>query len=123
MELFGHRSPDGFSETGDDWIDTSLLLARVDFVNEVARETGTNDTYVDIRAYFQDKGLETAEGIVGYLFEIALQNEFTDVELGIAYSILSARNTSQFDINAGDAEARLRQLVGTVLSFPGFQHQ
>jgi uncharacterized protein (DUF1800 family) len=123
MELFGHRSPDGFSETADDWIDTSLLLARVNFVNEVARETGTSDTYVDIRAYFQDKGFETAEGIVGYLFEIALQNEFTDLELAIAYDILSARGTSQFDINGADAEARLRQLVATVLSFPGFQHQ
>jgi uncharacterized protein (DUF1800 family) len=123
MELFGHRAPDGFSETGDDWIDTSLLLARVDFVNEVARESGAVDTYVDVRAYFQNKGLETAEAVVGYLFEIALQNEFTDVELGIAYDILSARGTSQFDIEGADAEARLRQLVGTVFSFPGFQHQ
>lgn len=123
MELFGHRSPDGFSETADDWIDTSLLLARVNFVNEVARETGTSDTYVDIRAYFQDKGFETAEGIVGYFFDIALQNEFTDLELAIAYDILSARGTSQFDIAGADAEARLRQLVATVMSFPGFQHQ
>ncbi len=123
MELFGHRAPDGFSETADDWIDTSLLLARVNFVNEVAREDGASDTYFDIRAYFQDKGFETAEGIAGYLFEIALQNEFTAFELSIAYDILSARGTSQFDINGADAEARLRQLVATVLIFPGFQHQ
>ena len=120
MELFGHRAPDGFSETADDWIDTSLLLARVNFVNEVARESGASDTYVDIRAYFQDKGFETAEPIVGYLFEIALQNELTDLAFGIAYDILSNRATSQFDINGADAEARLRQLVATVLSFPGF---
>lgn len=123
MELFGHPAPDGFSETADDWIDTGLLLSRVNFVNEIARETGARDTYVDIVPYFQNKGYETAEGIVGYLFEIAFYNEFTPLELSIAYDILSARGTSQFDINGVDAETRLRQLVGTILSFPGFQHQ
>jgi hypothetical protein len=123
MSLFHNRPPDGFAEEADEWIDTSLLLARVDLVNEIAREAPNRETWVDLRRYFQDRGHETAEGIVGYLFGIAFQNEFTALELGIALDILSAGGTSAFDINATDAETRLRRLVGTVLSFPGYQHQ
>ena len=123
MNLFHRRSPDGFSEEGNDWIDTGLMLGRVNFVNEVARETGSVDTFVDIRAYFVDKGIETPEGIIGYLFGIGFQNEFNDVELNIAFNILTAGGSSPFDINGSDAEDRLRRLVGTMFSFPGYQHQ
>ena len=123
MNLFHNHPPDGFPELADDWVDTGLLLDRVNFVNEVARNTGTQGTFVDIRQYFLDRGLDTAEGIASYLSDIAFQNELTSLELAIALDILNGGGTSPFEINAGDAGARLRRLVATLFSFPGYQHQ
>ncbi len=123
MNLFHNRPPDGFPEVADEWIDTGLMLERVDFVNEIAREAANRETWVDLRQYFGSRGIETTEGILGFLFNIALSSEFTDLELQIAMNILTVNGSSTFDFNAADAEDRLRRLVGTVLSFSGYQHQ
>ena len=123
MNLFHFGTPDGFSERGEDWADTGLMLDRFNFVTEIAREAAGRETWVDLPRYFRDRGYETAEGILGHLFAIAFSNEVTPTELRIGTDILALGGSSPFDIDAPDAEARLQRLVGTVLSFPAYQHQ
>jgi Protein of unknown function (DUF1800)/Calx-beta domain len=123
MRFFENPVPTGWSETGDDWISANTLLERSNFVNKVARATGGNGTTLDAKAFFQVHGFETAEGIAGFLFDVALAGESSDEERKTALEILSPPSQPPFDITAGTAAARIQRLVGTVLSYPGFQFQ
>jgi hypothetical protein len=123
MRFFENPVPTGWSETGDDWVSANTLLERSNFVNKVARATGGSATTLDAKAFFQARGYETAEGIAGFLFEVALGGESTDEERQTALEILSPPSDTPFDITAPTAQARAQRLVGTLLSYPGFQFQ
>jgi uncharacterized protein (DUF1800 family) len=124
MDLFENPLPTGWSETGDDWVDTTLLLERAQFTNQVVRNSLTgSSTRVDLVNFFRSRGYDTAEAIVGLLFELFFQKELSELERQIGMEILTLGGTSRFDINATDARARLQKLIWTLGSFPGYQFQ
>jgi uncharacterized protein (DUF1800 family) len=122
MRFFENPVPTGWSETGDDWISANTLLERSNFVNKVARTT-SGATMFDGKAFFQARGYETAEGIAGFLFQVALGGESSDEERQTALEILSPPAQPAFDFTAAAAAPRIQQLVGTLLSYPEFQFQ
>ena len=122
MELFENPLPTGWSETGDDWINSNLLLERIKWVNQVANFSQIDDTIsIEPIDFFRAHGFETAEGIIGFLMKLAFGNDFTDLELSIAAEVLN--EGEPFLLASADADQKLRTLVGTVLSFPGYQYQ
>ncbi len=58
MELFVRDDPDGYSEIGSDWMDTSTLLERMTFAQTIASNA---DKYVewDAEALFSERGPDT----------------------------------------------------------------
>jgi hypothetical protein len=58
MELFVRDDPDGYSEKGSDWMDTSTLLERMTFAQKMA---GNADKYVewDAETLFSERGPDT----------------------------------------------------------------
>ena len=122
MRLFENPVPTGWSETGDDWINSNLLLQRMKHVNRLVRNQITGVT-VDLRTYFARQGQVTADGIVGFLLQQLFYGEFSALEYDTAVGVLTEDGTQPFFINQPDAEARLQQMVGTVLSYPEAQYQ
>ncbi len=121
LRLFENPVPTGWSETGDDWTNSNLLLQRINFANQVARATA--NTTVQPRTFFSANGETTADGIVSFLFELLFHDEFTALEYEAAFDVLTDGGTRPFDINAPDADTRLRRMLGTALSIPGYQYQ
>ena len=122
MRIFENPVPTGWSETGDDWINSNLLLQRIRHANRLVRNQIPGTT-VDLRAYFTRNFQVTADGIVGFLLQQLFYGEFTPLEYDTAVGVLTDDGTRPFFINQPDAEARLQQMVGTVLGYPGGQYQ
>ncbi len=125
MPLFLNPIPTGWSETGPTWLNSNQLLQRLLFANRVAfNRTGSSNTFVDNPSgIFTDRGYETLEGVVGYLFYLALSLDYTELEWDEAVSILTDNGNFQFDIFDESADNRIRKLIGFVFSFPNYQLQ
>jgi len=122
MRLYENPVPTGWSETGDDWINSNTLLQRFKHANRLVRNQ-IGGTAVDLRGFFSRNRQTTADGIVGFLLQQLFYGEFTPLEYDTAIGVLTDDGTRPFFINQSDAEARLQQMVGTVLTYPGGQYQ
>ncbi|MCP5006095.1 MAG: DUF1800 domain-containing protein, partial [Planctomycetes bacterium] len=125
MPLFLNPVPTGWSEMGQTWLNSNQLLQRLLIANRfVFNKHRDYNTFVDNpSSIFTDRGYETLEGVVGYLFYLALSLDFTELEWDEAVSILTENGNSQFDIFAESAIDRIRKLIGFVYSFPNYQLQ
>lgn len=115
MSLFEFSIPTGYSEVGEDWLNSNAIVQRIRLVNQMARD------HIDFKQLLLAKGVSSAQAVVSHLFEMALFNEFTELEFNLAVAILNAKQP--FDIDSADADEKLNRLLGTVLSFPSFQYQ
>ncbi|MDX2169579.1 MAG: DUF1800 family protein [Deltaproteobacteria bacterium] len=122
LRLYENPVPTGWSETGDDWINSNTLLQRFKYANRLVRNQ-LSGTSVDLRGYFTRNRQTTADGIVGFLLQQLFYGEFTPLEYDTAIGVLTDDGTRPFFITQADAEARLQQMVGTVLTYPGGQYQ
>jgi uncharacterized protein (DUF1800 family) len=124
MSLFENPSPEGFSIYGPDWITSTLFIERIRFVNDLAYNgSGGGATSIDPVEFFRGQGYETAEGIAAYLLELTLAHPVTELEWTTAVGILTNDGQATFDVNASDADNRLRALIGTVLGYPGYAYR
>ena len=122
LRLYQNPVPTGYSERGDDWINASLLLERMKWVNAVARrQPATTGSYTEPGVFFPAQGVETAEGIVNFLLQLTVADDHGDLEVQQAVQMLQGING--FDLSDPDADSRLRQLEGAVLSYPQYQFQ
>ena len=122
MALFENPVPTGWSEIGSDWMNSNLLLQRIKWVNHMSLYSQVgDDTFIQPLDFFRSNGYETAEGIAGFLMNSMLGSDFTSQEWDISLEILNDGAT--FRLTDADANEKLRELVGTVLSFPGYQYQ
>ncbi|MGH7788715.1 MAG: DUF1800 family protein, partial [Candidatus Binatia bacterium] len=122
MRLFENPVPTGWSETGDDWVNSNLLLQRIRHLNRLVRNQITGSS-VDLRAFCARNRQTTADGIAGFLLQQLFHSDFSPLEYDTAVGVLTDDGTRPFSLNQTDADARLRQLFATVLSFPGGQYQ
>ena len=123
MNLFQYPAPDGFSEVGPDWVNSSLILQRFRFFADmVFNGSPTNDIYIDPLAFFNGKSLTTDVEIVDYVLELALSNQFTAQERAEALAVLNNGGSFNLD-DAITQEAKLRNMLGLVLNYPGYQYQ
>jgi len=122
MRLFENPIPTGWSEEGDDWMDSNLVMQRTRFVTRsvLGFSPRTGFQFTD---FFVQGGQTTADGIVANLFHLLFQNDFTQLEFDVALNRLTNGGTLPFDIGAPDAESRLRRMVATVVSYPSYQFQ
>ncbi|PWQ97278.1 DUF1800 family protein [Leucothrix arctica] len=121
LSLFFNPVPTGWSELGSTWINSGTLLERTRFANQIAAADIGSQTYIDPVTFFKDKNIETPEGITAYLFDLLGGDIWSDLERAIALEILNDEDT--FDMEAENADAKLRELIGTIQSYPEYHYQ
>ena len=121
INLFRNPIPTGWDEEGNTWINSALLQERTRFVNQIAMAS-SGSTFITPINFFQARNLNTADAIVSYLFDLLGGNIWSDLERQIALEILNA-NGIPFDINAPNAESQLREVIGTIQSYPEYNYQ
>lgn len=119
MDLFQNPLPTGYSDTGDDWVSPVALQERVRFVNLLANAR-SGASYVD-SGLFKAKGSVTAESIASDLLNWTIGGYYAELEWQTALEVLNAEGA--FNPNASNADARIRETIGTVLSYPEFNYQ
>lgn len=119
MDLFQNPLPTGYSDTGDDWVSPVALQERVRCVNLLANAR-SGASYVDTNL-FKAKGSVTAESIASDLLNWTIGGYYAELEWQTALEVLNADGA--FDPNASNADARIRETIGTVLSYPEFNYQ
>ena len=119
MSLFEFPVPTGFSEVAEDWVNSNAIMLRLSLVNRVAHGNSSVMS-VNLRQLLEQSGNRSAQAVVSYLFDLAMAGEFTELEYQLALNILN--QDQPFDLQAPDADTKLNRLLGTVLSFPGYQY-
>lgn len=115
IRLYENSVPTGWSELGTDWISTNSLIERMKWINNYVRNTNSTDPL----QFYPRYGYATADGIVGFLFQISLGDDYSDLSRNTAFNILGA----DFDLSSPNAITQLQRLQGTVLSYPQYQFQ
>lgn len=125
MRILHFPTPDGWPEIGTPWINTNQIRQRLKFSTEIVfNPNRTNRTFLsDPVQFFRNRGYETAEGAIGYLFELGLASDYTKLEWNEALSILTDNGRIPFDINSTTADTQIRQLMALVLAYPSYQLQ
>jgi uncharacterized protein (DUF1800 family) len=120
MRLYENPLPTGWSEIGSEWINSSLLIERIKWVNDFVRNPINSDnSSSDPLLFYPEHGFATAEGIVGFLLKLSMGDNITTLSQQNALQVLG----DNFDLSNPDADFLLRQLNGTVLSYPQYQFQ
>lgn len=120
MDLYQYPLPTGYSDTGDDWVSSAALQERVRFVNLLANAR-SGATYLDTTKLFNAQQAVTAESIASDLLNWTIGGYYAELEWQTALEVLNAEGA--FNPNASNADARIRETVGTVLSYPEFNYQ
>jgi hypothetical protein len=125
MNLFYYPNPTGWPEVGEQWINSYNYLQYFQFINNVIfnKPSPSKNYFESPVSFFKNNNLETAEGIVGYIFHNALSHDYSSLEWNTAMGILTENGNIDFDINDPDAEKKIRTLLATILSFPKYQLQ
>ncbi|NIB40168.1 DUF1800 domain-containing protein [Pseudomaricurvus alkylphenolicus] len=118
MPLFARPAPDGYSEVGADWINVDAMLQRTRFATAMAFDNAGGD--FDLHQQLDQRGIRTADAIVGYLFNLLL-NHSGELEREQALAILN--EGGDFAMGAEDAPLKLQRLLALLISYPGFQYQ
>jgi uncharacterized protein (DUF1800 family) len=124
MDPYSCPVPTGYAETGDAWVSSGLLLARMSFLDRLlSGEAAAGSSHVDLLGQMQAAGLETAEGVTGRMLEMALGPTATRGLRDFGVEILTEGGASPYLPWAPDAEARLRRLGKAILGLPAYQYQ
>jgi len=120
IRLYENPVPTGWSEIGADWINSSLLIERIKWINTFVRQqSGTASSTSAPLEFYPDNGFATAEGIVGFLLQLTVGDDFTELGRENALDTLG----TEFDLSIPDSDALLRQLNSNVMSYPQYQFQ
>lgn len=127
QSFFDRDEPDGYPETGADWVDTLSLLERMRFNQALGQSLSSAATAWSADGFLADNGLSTLDEVLDY-FDVlvfggllsperrAVLREFADTDL--------SGNASPFDGLSGTQKRdRLEELIGLLLSLPEFQYQ
>ncbi len=120
LRLYENPVPTGWSEIGADWINASLLIERIKWINYfVHQQPETASSTSAPLQFYPDNGFATADGIVGFLMQLTVGDDLTELGRNNALDTLGA----EFDLSNPDADTLLRQLNGHVMSYPQYQFQ
>ncbi len=125
MHLFTRDDPDGWSESGIDWIDTGTLLARMQFAQTLSSDR-VGSVRWDLTAWLAANQLSSAASIVDYFNQLLFQGSMpaANRELLIRFATTDdAGNPLPLDPGRTDYAARVRDLVGFILGTPQWHFQ
>lgn len=138
MDLFYREEPDGWSEYGDDWINTSAMVERMRFVQGFLKvNSAVSDPVGLLKMKLPSSQWRDAGAVVDYFFSILFPGE-GKANLGLdrtaAITYLNTSDTgtapslfSSLDPNATSAsspyQSRVRSMVAMLMCLPRFEEQ
>jgi len=120
MPLLENDIPTGWSEIGEDWISTDLLLQRIQFAF-VLNSWIIRDTPQFWLSRLKQKELFTSEEILGYFNQILFGKNMSKTEWDVALQRLNT--LTPIDLDEPDDEYRLRETLTLLMAFPDYQYQ
>ena len=117
--------PTGYSELGDDWLDTNNLLERQNFALDLTSRTGTNFG-ADVIGLLNGNAVSTAASpnnapaIIDFLADALFGGRLSPEERQAAIDYL---NTNDSGVPGAYNDARIRETAGFMLGFPEFVEQ
>jgi len=124
MPLFYNPIPTGWAEVGDKWMDSNQLLSRIRHTTDVVFNSAKpRRSYLELPELLDDAGYRTAAGAAGYLLQLALAGDYSQLEWDFAMDILTEGGTVPFGLGTEAEVERLRRLTATLLAYPSYQLQ
>ncbi len=128
MALFTRNDPDGYAETGFDWIDTNSLLSRMKFAVNLTETSSSSSPglYWNALSFLDTHGLDTAAEIVETIDNLLFQRTLTGEDRALLTEFLNTDddyNALPFNRARPDFESRVRRFFGFALSLPQWQFQ
>lgn len=125
MEQFTRDEPDGWPESGQEWLDTGRMLERLEFIKELTRNDNSDFTW-DPAGYLATHGLQTAPQIVDHFDGLLFQGTLSATSRALLVEFAETDSTGQplpLDPLQADYAERVEELVRLVLSSPLWQAQ
>lgn len=125
MHLFNRDDPDGWSESGIDWIDTGTMLTRMQFGQALSTD-GVAGVRWDAAAWLTAQGLTSAEAIVDHFDRLLFQGSMAPSNRSLLIQFATtddAGNPLPLVPTRSDFAGRVRELVGLILSMPQWHFQ
>jgi len=118
QELFNPFDVSGWPEN-EEWINSSTLLNRLNFVNAVAEGNRRHFDY-DLVNMIDLKTVNETKDVIDYFVDILLDGEISEEEKGIYIAYLDGLLKGE-DLQTGLTKDRLASLVYLVMSSPDYQ--
>ena len=125
MDLFQRDEPDGYPETGLDWIGTTTLLERINFARRFTSNVDNDYRWTFENFIDQTQGLGSVE-VLEVFDEVLFQGSLTEAEKCVVIDYLETDLDGfpwPLDPDAANYETRIRDTVGFMLSMPRWQFQ
>ena len=125
MDLFQRDEPDGYPETGLDWIGTTTLLERINFARRFTSNVDNDYRWTFENFIDQTQGLGSVE-VLEVFDEVLFQGSLTEAEKCVVVDYLETDLDGfpwPLDPDATNYETRIRDMVGFMLSLPRWQFQ
>ncbi|MBI2946454.1 MAG: DUF1800 family protein, partial [Verrucomicrobia bacterium] len=133
MRLFNREEPDGWSEFGQDWINSSSLIERMRFVQERLRLTSLADPVALLKLKLPSTQWRNAGAVSDYFLGILFPAEGkANVDLDRANAVTylntldNGTTSSSFallDPNSATYGTRVKGMVAYLMGLPRFQEQ
>jgi uncharacterized protein (DUF1800 family) len=127
MNLFTRDEPDGWSELGFDWMDTSSMRERINFAQTLTENTdGGSDYSWNTLGYLDSRGLDTADEIVDFFAAVMFHGTLSSANRSLLLEFLNTDyngNALPFNRSRSDFRMRVQELIGLMLSMPQWQFQ
>ncbi len=126
MHLFTRDEPDGYSEFGFDWMDTATMLARIEFVRDLAENREGHYGWNSLET-LRARGLNTPDLIVDYFDRLLFQNTLSQADKVLVLEFLNTDDQGQLrpldPDNETEFQLRVQACVGFMLSLPQWHFQ
>ena len=121
MPLHENPTPTGYSNFGADWATSGALLRRLRFVKAlVMGHDGFGNVFGDISDRARVAGIETVDGICGYLLSIPYGSSFSRKEWLAVRDELTNSGKWPFTLQEQHAERRLRKALLVAFALPQY---
>jgi hypothetical protein len=133
MSLFNREEPDGWSEYGADWINTSSLMERMRFVQQTLLREKRADPVGLVKLKVPSAKWRDAGAVTDYFLEVLYPGEgkanlALDRAVALAYlntldNGTTPSNFSSLDPNSAAYDNRVKGMVAFLMGLPRFQEQ
>jgi hypothetical protein len=127
MELIRRDDPDGFAESGAEWIDTLGLLERMKFGQALGIDDPFSLSAWDIETMLANYAIGTPGDLIDHFDSLLFGGTLSQKRRSVLLDYANTNDSgapSPFDaLGPIDKVARLRQLTGLILATPEFQYQ